>query len=367
MIIKKIVLKNFRNYEEESFILNPNKNIIYGDNAQGKTNILEAIFLCSLARSFRTKKDNELIKIGKDNASIEIEYQKSDRDGKIKLEISNNKSYFVNGIKVKKLSDVLGNIYVVLFNPNDIEILREGPEQRRRFLNIMISQLKKSYVYYMNNYVKTLEQRNSYLRQIKVENKSEELLEIWDEKLAEYGQKIYEYRNEFIEKIKEKINLFHEPITDEKEKIDIIYKSDCKDKQKYLENLLKNRKLDISRGYTLAGSHKDDFTISINGKTVKSFGSQGQQRTAIISLKLAELEVIYDEIGEFPILLLDDFMSELDKKRIQNFLNRIHKNQVIITCTDKINIQDKNCSFFQIENGKIKNFEKNSWNEKGLW
>ena len=167
------------------------------------------------------------------------------------------------------------------------------------------------------------------------------------------GEKIYFYRNEFIEKIKEKINIFHSEITENKEKIEINYTSNCKNKEKYLDDLKKNRNQDIEKGYTTLGIHRDDFLININGKQVSIFGSQGQRRTAIISLKLSELEVIYDEIGEYPILLLDDFMSELDETRIHNLLEKIEKNQVIITCTDKLKIGDKESKFFKIENGKI--------------
>ena len=185
MIIKSIKLKNFRNYSEEFFKLSTEKNVLYGDNAQGKTNILESIFLCSLGKSFRTKKEKELIKIGEKRASIEIEFEKSDRSGQIKLDISDKKNYFVNGIKIKKLSEILGNIYIVMFNPNDIDILKDGPSVRRRFLDIMISQLRIKYVYYLNDYKKILEQRNAYLKQVKLFNKPEEMLEIWDEKLAE--------------------------------------------------------------------------------------------------------------------------------------------------------------------------------------
>ena len=167
MYIKKIKLKNFRNYEEEEFIFKNNFNIIYGDNAQGKTNILEAIYLSSIGRSFRTKKDSELIKIGSDKAIIEIEYQRIDRNGKIKIELDNKKNFYLNGVKQKKLSDIIGKIHIVLFNPDDINIIKGGPTNRRKFLDIMISQLKPNYLHILNNYIKTLEQRNIYLKQIR--------------------------------------------------------------------------------------------------------------------------------------------------------------------------------------------------------
>ena len=217
----------------------------------------------------------------------------------------------------------------------------------------MISQLRTGYVYNLNQYMKTLEQRNNYLRQIKFEQKSKELLDVWDEQLAVLGEKIYLYRKEFIEKIKEKINIIHNEITNNREKIVIEYKSNCKDKQEYLNLLKKSRELDIQKGYTVNGIHRDDFSVFINDKQVNIYGSQGQQRTTVISLKMSELEVIYDEIGEYPILLLDDFMSELDDLRIQNFIKKIKNNQVLITCTDKMKLEQQSGKVFRIEQGKV--------------
>ena len=202
MWIKKIKLNNFRNYQEQEINFEKNINIFYGENAQGKTNIIEAIFLCSLGKSFRAKKDSEMIKLNEKNSLIEIEYEKSDRDGKIKIELCDKKNIFINGIKIKKLSELLGNINTVIFTPDDINILKGGPQNRRRFLDIMISQLRPNYMHILNSYLKIIEQRNKYLRQIKEERKDENLLDIWDEKLAEYAIKICEYRQEFIEKIK---------------------------------------------------------------------------------------------------------------------------------------------------------------------
>ena len=315
MWISKINLLNFRNYENETIELNKNLNIFYGENAQGKTNIIESIFLCSMGKSFRAKKDIEMIKLGKEKASIEIYYEKSDRCGKIKIDLSNKKNIYLNGIKLKKLSELLGNIHVVIFTPDDIHILKGGPQNRRRFLDIMISQLKPNYMYNLNLYLKTIEQRNNYLRQIREENKSETLLDIWDEKLVEYAERISAYRKHFIEKIQKKINKIHKEITDNKEEIIIEYNTDCYNKEKYMNLLKERRKLDIIKGYTTKGIHRDDFNIFINNKDLAIYGSQGQHRTAILSLRMAELDIIYDEIGEYPILLLDDFMSELDEKR----------------------------------------------------
>lgn len=353
MWIKKIKIKNFRNYESEQINLEKNINIFYGQNAQGKTNIIESIFLCSLGKSFRTKKDKEMIKLNEQNALVEVEYEKSDRDGKIKIEIGNKKNIYLNGIKIKKLSELLGNLNIVIFTPDDINILKGGPQNRRRFLDIMISQLRPNYMHILNLYIKTMEQRNNYLRQIKEEHKDENLLEIWDEKLAEYAIKIYEYRKEFIEKIIKKLDIIHKNITNGEEQIELEYVTECDSKEKYLKLLKERRKLDIIKGFTTKGVHRDDFMIYINKKDIKIFGSQGQNRTAMLSLKLAELQVIYDEIGEYPILLLDDFMSELDKTRRKNFLENIEGTQVIITGTEKLDIENLEYLEYNVSNGKV--------------
>ncbi len=354
MWINKIKMINFRNYKNEEIELNKNINIFYGENAQGKTNIIEAIFLCSVGKSFRAKKDREMINLDSQNASVEINYQKKDREGKIKIDLGNKKLIYLNGIKIKKLSELLGNINVVIFTPDDINILKGSPQNRRRFLDIMISQLRPNYMYNLNSYLKTLEQRNNYLRQIREENKDENLLDIWDEKLAEYDYIIYKYRNEFIEKIKKKIKNIHSEITNNKEDIELIYTTECTSKENILNLLKQRRKLDIIKGYTTKGIHRDDFYININGKRLDVYGSQGQHRTAILSLKLAELNIIYDDIGEYPILLLDDFMSELDESRRKSFLEKMKNAQVIITCTDKITLENNENLIYNVKSGKTR-------------
>ena len=340
MWIKELEIKNFRNYDYEKINFNKNINVLYGENAQGKTNILESIFICSMGKSFRTNKDKELIKFNKESSFININFENKNREGNIKIELSNKKQIYVNKIKQKKLRELLGNINVVMFTPDDIEILKGGPQKRRKFLDIMISQIKPNYMHILSLYLKTLEQRNNYLRQIKFEDKNESLLEIWDEKLVEYGNKIYKYRNEFIEKIFNKLKIIHKEITNNKEDINIEYFSDCKDKKDFLKLLKERRKLDIIKGFTTKGIHRDDFVIYINEKNVNIYGSQGQHRTAILSLKLSELNIIYDELGEYPILLLDDFMSELDINRRKKLLENINNIQVIITCTEKLKLEN---------------------------
>ena len=353
MLITNLKIENFRNYEKLNLDLNKNINVFYGKNAQGKTNIIESIFLCAIGKSFRTNKDKELLKFGKDFFKIEIDYKKSDRDGKIKFEFSDKKNIYINGIKVKKLSELLGIINVVIFSPDDINILKDGPKMKRRFLDIMISQLRSNYIYCLNMYAKTLEQRNIYLKQIKFERKNPDLLDVWDSKLSEYGEKIYRYRKEFMEKIESKIANIHNNITSNNEKIVLNYVSDFDTKEKFYIDLKENRINDISRGVTTKGIHRDDFKVFLNDKDVSIYGSQGQNRTVVLSLKMSELEVIKDEIGENPILLLDDFMSELDSERRKNFLNNIGDTQVFVTCTDKLDIENLNFYMYNVKDGKL--------------
>ena len=343
MYIKKIKLKNYRNYTEQEIILNNNINIFFGQNAQGKTNIVESIFLCSLGKSFRTNKEKELIKFNENNTRIEIEYEKKDREGKIIYNIGDKKEILINDVKIKKLSEILGNLNIVLFSPEDINILKEGPSQRRKFINMLISQVRPKYIYNYNMYLNVLEQRNNYLKKIEQNDFDEKLIDIYDEKLAEYGIIICNYRKEFIEKIKEKINIIHKNITEEKEEIKIKYISDCENKDIFIKKLRENRSKDIERGYTTCGIQRDDIYFFINGKKVDVYGSQGQQRTAILSLKLCELEIIEDEI---------------DEKRKNNFLNNMKNMQIIITCTEKISNEKLKIKEFKVENGKV--FEINT-------
>ncbi len=353
MYITKIKLHNFRNYNNQEINFNKNINMLYGENAQGKTNILEAIFLCAIGKSFRAKKDNELISFNKDEACVEIEFEKKDRNAKIKIEINEKKQIKLNGIKITKLSDLLGNLNIVIFSPDDINVLKNGPSKRRIFLNMMISQLKPRYVYYFNLYKKTLEQRNNYLKQIKYNKKDKNMIEIWDESLANYAQKIYEYRLEYINKINKKIKDIHSTITEEKEEIELKYITDFKNLEDFKILLKDNLKNDIEKGYTTKGIHRDNFEVYINNKLVNIYGSQGQHRTAMLSLKLSELYIIKDEIGEDPVLLLDDFMSELDEKRRKNFLNNITDAQIIITGTEKLILEKNKINVYNVKKGKV--------------
>lgn len=357
MYVERINLTNFRNYKKQEIILDNNINIFYGNNAQGKTNILESIYLCGVGKSYRTNKDKELINLESEYSKVEVNYLKKDREGKITANIQEKKILSLNDIKLKRMSEVLGNINIVLFSPDDINIFKEGPSKRRKVLDIMISQLRPTYVYNLNMYQKVLEQRNNYLKQIKYENKSQEMLDIWEEKLAEYAEIISSYRKEFIEKITGKIVEIHSKITKNKEKIELKYISDFTNKEEFIKKMNMHRKIDIIKGFSGIGIHRDDFKIYINGQELGIYGSQGQHRSAILSIKLSEFEIIKEDIDENPILLLDDFMSELDKERRENFLEDVKDTQIIITCTDKLELQNDNKKIFYVENGKIFNIQ----------
>lgn len=351
MYIEEINLENFRNYEKQNIKLNKEINIIYGHNAQGKTNIIESVFLCAMGKSFRSKKDKELIKFNEKEACVNVKYVRSDREGQIKAIIGDKKTFFINGIKQNKISEIIGKIHVVIFTPDDIDIVKEGPDVRRKFLNMLISSLKPNYMYLLNNYNDVLEQRNNYLKQIKIENKKEDLLDIFDEQLLDFSLKIYDYRKEYIDKMKNRIDDFHNLITKcGKENINIKYFSDFKDKNDFEKKLRSSRRIDIQKGYTTVGIHRDDFKIYINNNDVSIYGSQGQQRTAVLSLKLTELDIVKEEILDTPILLLDDFMSELDEVRRTSFLENIKDCQVLITCTDKIDLE-RISNVFYVDNG----------------
>jgi DNA replication and repair protein RecF len=357
MYIKNISMENFRNYKKQEIEFCDNINIIYGDNAQGKTNIIEAIYLCCMGKSFRAKKDSDLVKFNEKNTQIDMNFVKADREGKITAKIGEQKAFFINGVKQSKISDIIGKVNCIIFTPDDIDIVKGGPDKRRKFIDMMISSLRPSYMHLLNEYKKVIEQRNNYLKQILKDGKPQDMLDIWDEQLAELSFKIYNYRNNYVEKIKEKIDSIHKMITNcgnQPEELKMKYISTGNSKESFFENIIKSRNIDIQRGYTGVGVHRDDIIIYINHKPVSVFGSQGQQRTTVLSLKLAELKIVTDEIGDSPILLLDDFMSELDEKRRMILLEKIKENQVIITCTDKIDIESKSKKVYFVENGICK-------------
>ena len=357
MIIKSIELSNFRNYEELSIHFDNGTNILYGDNAQGKTNILEALYYSAIGRSFRTHKDAELIKMGKDSAKINVFYEKNNKDNEIEIILNKNekKNIKLNKIKVNKNSELLGNLNIVIFSPDDIIILKQAPSLRRKFLDILISQLKPNYVHVLSEYNKILEQRNALLK-----SKKTEMIDIWNEQLALIAEKVYNYRKMYINKLYEKMLKIHPMVTNNKENIKIVYKTNFKNKEDFIKKLEDNLNFDLFRGYTSIGVHRDDFEIYINDNLLNIYGSQGQHRTAILSLKIAEMEIFKDETLENPVLLLDDVTSELDLERIKLIFSKIMDYQVFITCTDVGIIMNnecltKNLKLYKIVNGNLEN------------
>lgn len=355
MFIEEIYLKNFRNYEEQKITLNENANVFYGNNAQGKTNILEGLYFCALGRSFRTHKESELIHFKDSSSNIKVKYQKNNRDNEIEISLNkkNSKVIKLNGVKLSKNSELVGHINLVIFSPDDIMILKQGPALRRKFIDILISQLKPKYLHELNQYNKILEQRNAMLKSKKIDT-----IDVWDEQLAVQTEKIYKYRKEYIDKLQEKLEIIHPGLTSQKETIKITYKTRFQNKENFLHILEENKNLDLLRGYTSEGAHREDFEITINGKSLNLYGSQGQHRTAVLALKIAELDIIKEEIGENPVLLLDDVTSELDESRVLAIFEVVRNYQVLITCTDinsvlKYDCLTKNIKLYNISNGHV--------------
>ena len=355
MYIKEVYLKNFRNYREQTIELNENANVFYGLNAQGKTNILEALYFSALGRSFRTFKENELIKFNHDYSNIIITYIKNDRENKIEINLNkgNKKIIKINGVKINKSSEIVGNINLVIFSPDDITILKQGPALRRKFLDVLISQLKPKYLFELLEYNKILDNRNACLKARNIDT-----LDIWNEQLASKMEIIHKYRKEYIDKLQNKLITIHPELTNNQEEIKIIYKTNFTNKEEFIELLKRNEQNDLFKGFTNEGAHREDFEILINDKSLNMYGSQGQHRTAILSLKIAELNIIKEEIRENPILLLDDVTSELDEQRVMSIFDVVKDYQVLITCTDlaqilKYDCLTKNIKMFNINSGHI--------------
>lgn len=366
MYVKGVTLQNYRNYEKASLCLHPGLNIFYGDNAQGKTNFLESIYLCGTGRSHRTLKDKELINWNYEKGFVKACIKRGDIDTSIDIQLFSGKPKIVRvgGVKTDKLSDLLGNLNVVMFSPEDLKLVKEGPIFRRRFLDVEISQVKPSYYYNFQQYNRVLMQRNNLLKSIKQDSSKIKTLDIWDEQLSEYGSHIINYRIEFIKKISILAKLIHRKITDGDEELNIYYSSrfnKIKNREEgkigIYKDLIDAREKDIERGSTSVGPHRDDIDFYINNVDVKTFGSQGQQRSAALSLKLSEIEFIRGECSEYPVLLLDDVLSELDIKRQKYLLENLKNIQTILTCTSISEIKEfrKDDRFVFMVNGGIIN------------
>ncbi|MDO4177206.1 MAG: DNA replication/repair protein RecF [Bacillota bacterium] len=325
MYIKDIELHNFRNYSDLKVSFNKNINLFLGDNAQGKTNLLEGIYLNALARSFKNARDKELIKFGEDYCRIKSSFVAFGDECTTEIVISRDgkKGIKADGVKVTRASELLDRLFIVVFSPEDLKIVKEDPEKRRRFIDSELCQIRAGYLSELNDYKKILKQRNAYL---KGEHIDMDLLAVWDVQLARFGTRIIEKRKNFIEKIDKISNDIHQKITGGKETLELRYEPS--------EFNPENVREDIRNRTTGHGPHRDDFKISTNGVDLRKFGSQGQQRTAALSLKLSEIKIIEEEKGENPILLLDDVLSELDNDRQVYLMNSLGENQMFITTTD---------------------------------
>lgn len=358
MYINTLHLKNFRNYEDEKINFNKNINIIYGKNAQGKTNILEAIYLCATSKSYRTTNLKELINLEKEEAHIELQLNKNDIQEKLDIHIkkNNKKTIALNRIPIRKLNELFGTINVIMFSPEDLGLIKNGPKDRRRFINIELCQVNPLYYFNLKNYHKVLKQRNNLLKKCKINKNIIEQIEIWDTQLIEYGKNVITYRREFIEKMNPIFMDYHYKISGNKEKIKMIYDNNV-DIIEFERKLVTNREKDIKNCITSVGPHRDDLKFEINNIDIRKYGSQGQQRTAALSLKLSEIEVIKNIIDDRPILLLDDVLSELDKNRQRYLLSSLKDIQTILTCTgieDFLNQEIEIENMYHIENGRIK-------------
>ena len=321
MAIKTLNFHNLRNLENQKLDLDENINILYGDNAQGKTNILEAVYFASLGRSHRTSNYKELIKLGEKECTFTLD--------NVKIHLTKkSKEIYVDGFKMKKLAELLGNILVALFSPEDLDLIKEGPNLRRKFIDITLCQLNKIYYYELGLYYKALNQRNALLKKNELDT-----IFIWDDQLVLHGEKIMQIREDYIKEINLFANKIHKEISGNKEELHISYK---KNAQNFKEKLEKNLSKDVLLKSTSSGIHRDDVLIEINGLEAKVYGSQGQIRTASLALKLASVLYINKEKGEYPIILLDDVFSELDKNRINFLLEFLKDKQSIITCTGNI-------------------------------
>ena len=333
MFIKEIKIENFRNIENLKMMPSENVNVIFGKNAQGKTNILEAIWLFCGAKSFRTYKEQEFIKISSEYFKNEMTFFDGERDNNIKISLSQKKEVLYNGVKKKSAAEIAGNFTAVAFIPTDLMFIKGGPEIRRRFLDGVICQIKPSYISLLHKYNKILSQRNALLKDTYYNADIYDLLDVYDREMSKVGAKIISERKNYLYKLNEKASSFYDGISGGKEKMRCFYISSADDENQFYERLKEKRREDIKQGFSSIGPQRDDIEVLIDEMSAKNYASQGQQRSAALSLKLAEIELVKSLSREYPVLLLDDVLSELDSSRQENLLGRINHIQTIMTCT----------------------------------
>ena len=368
MQIKNLKLRNYRNYSNLDIHFADSFNIIYGNNAQGKTNIIEAIFLCASGRSHRTSKDHELLKSETPGFIIKLNFEKETNMEEIEISYNTEerKKIRINEIPVKKIGDLMGHLNAVIFSPEDLLIIKQGPAERRRFLDITLSQLRPSYFFDLQQYARILIQRNTLLKNVQIRKELEATLDVWDKHLIKTGTRIMRARNNFINRLNELAGIRHAKLTNNEESLRLKYNPSfefmAQSSDLQLEDVLsklleKNRGKEIQKGSSMYGPHRDDIDIVLNDVSTKIYGSQGQQRTVVLSMKLAEIDLMKEESGDYPVLLLDDVLSELDDRRKDYLLDNIKGMQTFITCTDKLFFK-KNmelAAFFYVEGGNIVN------------
>ncbi len=357
MILKSLELANFRNYEELNISFDKGTNILYGDNAQGKTNILEAIYVSATTKSHKGSKDKEIINFDKEEAHIRTYLEKENVETRVDMHLRKNKSkgIAIDGQKIKKAADLMGLLNVVFFSPEDLSIIKDGPAERRRFADMELCQLDSFYLYNLNHYNKIIGQRNKLLKDIYFQPELKETLNIWDSQLVSFGSKIIERREQFVKQLGDIIFDIHKKLSGGKEELVIAYEPDVSIED-FEKQMKYNQDKDIRLKQTTTGPHRDDFSFVVNGVDIRKYGSQGQQRTAALSMKLSEIELVKKISKDTPVLLLDDVLSELDSNRQNYLLNSIGNIQTIITCTgldEFINNRFEINKIFKVTNGTV--------------
>ena len=334
MFVESIELLNYRNYHQLHIDFHQGTNVFYGDNAQGKTNILESVYVCSTTKSHRGSKDRELIQFGEEESHIKMVVKKDGIPCRIDMHLKKNKAkgVAVNGIPIKKASELFGIVNVIFFSPEDLNLIKSGPAERRRFLDLELCQLNRLYVHSLLQYNKVVAQRNRLLKELEFSPSLGETLSVWDQQLVRYGKELIRYRFEFLEELNPVIREIHFHLSGKKEELSVLYEPNVT-AEEFEETLNRSRLQELRQKMTLTGPHRDDLNFMVNGTDIRKYGSQGQQRTAALSLKLAEIELVKKIIRDEPVLLLDDVLSELDGKRQEHLLSEISNIQTLITCT----------------------------------
>lgn len=359
MILKSVALNNFRNYGDMLLEFDKGTNILYGDNAQGKTNILEAVYVSGTTKSHKGSKDREMIQFGQEESHIRTIVERNGLDYQIDMHIKKNRSkgIAINKVPIRKASELFGILNIVFFSPEDLNIIKNGPSERRRFLDMELCQLDKIYLHQLTKYNRILNQRNRLLKDINFRPELKDTLSVWDMQLIEYGKKIIESRKKFIDRLNEIVPQIHNDISGGREELNLRYEPNVTEDSMEQE-LKKNQERDLKCKMTSVGPHRDDMCFLIHDIDIRKFGSQGQQRSCALSLKLSEIELVKNVIKDTPILFLDDVLSELDSNRQNFLLSSIHDIQTVITCTgldEFVKNRFEIDKIFRVVNGTVRN------------